>query len=77
MTADQRDAFWANGGFEPAALSTLLLGVLLATLLLWAAWALRTAYVSWAEQRLNQRQFMSVVVKFVAIYLALTFFFFI
>ena len=35
---------------------------------------LRTAYVGWAEQRLSLRQFLVVVVRFVALYLVLTFF---
>ena len=38
------------------------------------AWAIRTAYVGWAENQLNQRQFLGVVVRFLAMYLVLTFF---
>jgi len=45
-----------------------------AVLLLWGAWAIRTAYVGWAENQLNQRQFLGVVVRFLAMYLVLTFF---
>lgn len=37
-------------------------------------WAMRTAYVGWAEQRLSLRQFLGVVVRFIALYLVLTFF---
>lgn len=44
-------------------------------MLLWSAWAIRTAYTGWAEQRLSNRQFVGVVIRFVALYLVLTFFF--
>lgn len=74
MTAAQLSAFQANGGVAPAAVATLLLGLVFAVLLLWGVWAMRTAYVGWAEQRLSLRQFVGVVVRFVALYLVLTFF---
>ena len=45
-----------------------------AVLLLWGVWAMRTAYVGWAEHRITERQFLAVVVRFVAMYLVLTFF---
>ena len=65
-SADQVAAFQANGGFAPSAVS--------AVLLLWGVWAMRTAYVGWAEHRITERQFLAVVVRFVAMYLVLTFF---
>jgi integrating conjugative element protein (TIGR03758 family) len=74
MTAAQLTAFKANGGFTASSIATLLLSAVFAVLLLWGVWAIRTAYSGWAEQRLNQRQFLGVVVRFVAMYLALTFF---
>lgn len=74
MTAAQISAFQANGGVAPAAVATLLLGLVFAVLLVWGVWAMRTAYVGWAEQRLTLRQFLGVVVRFVALYLVLTFF---
>lgn len=74
LSADQLAAFQANGGFAPSAVSNLLIGTVFAVLLLWGVWALRTAYVGWAEQRISQRQFLVVAVRFVAIYLVLTFF---
>lgn len=74
MTAAQLGAFQANGGVAPAAVATLLLGLVFAVLLVWGVWAMRTAYVGWAEQRLSLRQFLGVVVRFVAMYLVLTFF---
>ncbi|EHD1638500.1 TIGR03758 family integrating conjugative element protein [Salmonella enterica] len=75
MTAAQLAAFSANGGFTPGALATLLLGIVFAVLLLWGVWAMRTAFIGWSEQRVSQRQFFGVVVRFIAIYLVLTFLF--
>lgn len=73
-SADQVAAFQANGGFAPAAVSTVVLGFVFAVLLLWGVWAMRTAYVGWAEHHLTQRQFLGVIVRFVAMYLVLTYF---
>ncbi|WP_042886882.1 TIGR03758 family integrating conjugative element protein [Cupriavidus necator] len=73
-SADQVAAFQASGGFTPASVSTVVLGFVFAVLLLWGVWAMRTAYVGWAENRITQRQFLGVVVRFVAIYLVLSFF---
>ncbi|MFJ5483732.1 TIGR03758 family integrating conjugative element protein [Pectobacterium actinidiae] len=74
MNASQVAAFQANGGFTPVAVSVVLVGAVFAVLLLWGAWAIRTAYVGWAESRLNQRQFLGVIVRFLTMYLVLTFF---
>ena len=74
LSVAQATAFQANGGFTPGAVSTLLLSALFAVLLLWGVWALRTAYVGWAEQRINQRQLLAVAARFVAMYLVLAFF---
>ncbi|WP_025809921.1 TIGR03758 family integrating conjugative element protein [Pseudomonas chlororaphis] len=74
MTAAQLAAFQANGGVHPAAMSAVLIGTCLAVLLLWGVWAIRTAYVGWAESRINQRQFLGVIVRFLAMYLVLTYF---
>ena len=49
MNASQITAFQANGGFTPSAVSVVLVGAVFAVLLLWGAWALRTAYVGWSE----------------------------
>lgn len=75
MTAAQQAAFLAHSGFTPAQIATLVLSLVFAVTLLWGAWAIRTAYTGWAEQRLNNRQFVGVVIRFVALYLVLTFFF--
>ncbi|WP_320200705.1 TIGR03758 family integrating conjugative element protein (plasmid) [Agrobacterium sp. rho-13.3] len=74
MTALQLSAFQANGGFDASASLGLLVGAVFAILLLWGVWALRTAYVGWSEQRISQRQFLGVAMRFVAMYLVLTFF---
>lgn len=74
MTADQVTAFRANGGFAPADVAVVLIGAVFVVLLLWGVWALRTAYVGWAESRISQRQFLGVAVRFIAMYLVLTFF---
>ncbi|TVO63326.1 TIGR03758 family integrating conjugative element protein [Denitromonas ohlonensis] len=73
-SANQVAAFQANGGFTPATVSVVVLSFVFAVLLLWGVWAMRTAYVGWAENRLTQRQFLGVVVRFVAMYLVLTYF---
>lgn len=73
-SAAQIAAFQANGGFPPSAISMFLLGAVFAVLLLWGVWAMRTAYVGWAEHRVSQRQFLAVVMRFVAMYVVLTFF---
>ena len=74
MTSAQISAFQANSSITPAIMATVLVSFVFAVLLLWGAWAIRTAYVGWAENRINQRQFLGVVVRFLAMYLVLTFF---
>lgn len=74
MTAAQISAFQANSSIAPAAMATVLIGAVFAVLLLWGVWAIRSAYIGWSENQLNQRQFVSVIVRFLAMYLVLTFF---
>ena len=74
MNGAQVSAFQANSGIAPSAMATVLVGVVFAVLLVWGVWAIRTAYGGWSESRLNQRQFLGVVVRFLAMYLVLTFF---
>ncbi|WP_169892604.1 MULTISPECIES: TIGR03758 family integrating conjugative element protein [Pseudomonas] len=74
MSSDQSAAFLAHGGFTPGASATLLVGVVFAVLLVWGVWALRTAYVGWAEHKLTQRQLLGVAVRFAAMYVVLTYF---
>lgn len=74
MNADQINAFQANSGVTPSAMSAVLIGAVFAVLLVWGVWALRTAYTGWVERKLSQRQLAGVLVRFVAVYLLLTFF---
>ena len=74
MSQDQIDAFLANGGFDPSSCAILLLSTVFALLLLWGAWAMRCAYVGWAEQQLSDRALVMVIVRFIAMYLVLTYF---
>ncbi|WP_150788843.1 TIGR03758 family integrating conjugative element protein [Pseudomonas aeruginosa] len=74
MNAAQTSAFQANSGITPSDMATVLLSAMFAVLLLWGVWAMRSAYVGWAEEQLSQRQFLVVVVRFVVLYLVLTFF---
>ncbi len=73
MSADQLTAFSSNGGFAPADCAVLLLSGVFAALLLWGVWAMRTAYVGWAEGRLSHRVLLAVLARFAAMYLVLTF----
>ena len=73
MNPDQLAAFQATGGFTPSASSTVLLGGVFAVTLVWGVWALRTAYTGWAARQLSSRQFLGVAVRFIAIYLVLTY----
>ncbi|MDH0096567.1 TIGR03758 family integrating conjugative element protein [Pseudomonas sp. GD04158] len=74
MSAAQIAAFQANSGLTPTEMATVLLGAVFAALLLWGVWAIRSAYVGWAEEQLSHRQFLVVVVRFVVLYLVLAFF---
>lgn len=73
MTADQQTAFVAASGFQPSDCATLLLSGVFVVLLLWGVWAMRTAYVGWVEQQISQRQFFTVIVRFLAMYVVLTY----
>jgi integrating conjugative element protein (TIGR03758 family) len=74
MNDAQVSAFQANSGIPPSAMATVLVSVLFSVLLVWGSWAIRTAYVGWSESRLSQRQFLGVCIRFVAMYLVLSFF---
>ena len=74
MNGAQVSAFQANSGIAPSAMATVLVGAVFAVLLVWGVWALRTAFVGGAESRRNQRQFLGVRIRFVAMYLVLSFF---
>ncbi len=73
LSADQFAAIKINGGFEPGAMATLLLGTLFAVLLVWGVWSIRSAYYGWASRQLSHKEFVVVIVRFSLMYLALTF----
>ena len=73
LSADQLSAFQINGGFEPGQVATLLLSAVFVMLLVWGVWAIRSAYSCWASNDLSHKEFALVVVRFSAMYLALTF----
>jgi integrating conjugative element protein (TIGR03758 family) len=74
MTEDQLTAFIANGGFDPSDSAVLVLSAVFAVLLVWGVWAMRAAYVGWAERQLPDRALVMVIVRVVAMYLVLTYF---
>jgi len=73
LSTDQLSAFKINGGFEPTEVATLLLCAVFVVLLVWGVWAIRSAYSCWATNQLSHKEFVLVVVRFSAMYLALTF----
>lgn len=73
MSSDEQTAFVAGSGFQPSDCATLLLSAVFVVLLLWGVWAMRTAYVGWVEQQISQRQFLALLVRFIAIYVVLTY----
>jgi len=73
MSADQLSAFSSNGGFTPQTCAALLQSGVFVILLLWGVWAMRTAYVGWAEQRISNRALLGVIVRFAAMYVVLTY----
>lgn len=73
MTADEQTAFVAASGFQPSDCATLLLSLVFVVLLLWGVWAMRSAYVGWAEGQISQRLFFLVIVRFAALYVVLSY----
>lgn len=73
MTEDQTAAFVAHGGFEPATGASLLLGAVFVVLLLWGVWAVHSAYVGWTLNTASARDVFIVAVRFIALYVLLTF----
>lgn len=73
LSTEQVTAFNINSGFTADQLGMLILGFLFAVLIVWGAWAIKTAYAGWATQQLSHKEFLMVVVRFTVIYLVLTF----
>ncbi|GKV90441.1 MULTISPECIES: TIGR03758 family integrating conjugative element protein [Pectobacterium] len=53
MTAAQSSAFKSASGFDPQILSLICIGFLLASLFLWAAWALNDVWNGWANEKVR------------------------
>lgn len=73
MTSDEQTAFVAASGFQPSDCATLLLSIVFVVLLLWGVWAMRSAYVGWADGQIPQRLFLVVIVRFAALYVVLSY----
>ena len=71
MTTAQSAAFKATGGFAADKLSDLVVGIVLAVLLLWGAWAVTTAYKGWARGQVEKSALASLVARFAMMYLLL------
>ncbi|AIA69898.1 putative membrane protein [Pectobacterium atrosepticum SCRI1043] len=53
MTAAQSSAFKSASGLDPQILSLICIGFLLASLFLWAAWALGDVWNGWANEKVR------------------------
>lgn len=73
MSADEQTAFVAASGFQPSDCATLLLSFVFVVLLLWGVWAMRSAYVGWADGQIPQRLFLVVILRFAAMYVVLSY----
>ncbi|KPA95891.1 TIGR03758 family integrating conjugative element protein [Pseudomonas asplenii] len=70
MTDSLLKAFGAMGGFTPAQTTALLCGLVLA--LVFAAWAIGSAYRAWARGELSQGRWAEITAKVALIYILLT-----
>lgn len=73
MSQQQLAAFRALGGFTPQQSTTLFIGVVLASTLVFAAWALGSGYRGWATGQISQAKFVGLTLKVTLIYILLTF----
>lgn len=64
MTGAQEQAFnAASGGVEVSILSLIFIGGLLATLFVWAAWALIDVYQGWSNEKVRNGALVHFVIK--------------
>jgi integrating conjugative element protein (TIGR03758 family) len=71
-TTVQQATFQAYSGFTPSQIVVLALSLVLVVPLLFflgGGRTIRTAYIGLAEQRLSNRQFVGIVIRFVTPYL--------
>lgn len=73
MSQQQLAAFQAMGGFTPQQSTTLFIGLVLASALVFAAWALGSGYRGWATGQISQAKFVGLTLKVTLIYILLTF----
>lgn len=73
MSPQQLTAFQAMGGFTPQQSATLVIGLVLSSALLFAAWALGSGYRGWATGQISQAKFVGLTLKVTLIYILLTF----
>ncbi|HEY3986743.1 TIGR03758 family integrating conjugative element protein [Cedecea sp.] len=70
MNPAQEQAFKAaSGGVEVSLLSLICIGGLLATLLVWAAWALTDVWRGWSNEKLRNAALVHFVVRLVVLLL--------
>lgn len=71
MNSTQEQAFKAaSGGVEIHLLSLVCLGGLLATLFVWAAWALVDIWKGWSNEKLRHAALVQFTVRLVLLLLA-------
>lgn len=64
LSAEQETAFTtASGGIDASLLSLICLGGLLATLFVWAAWALVDVYQGWSNEKVRNRAMVHFAVR--------------
>ena len=73
MSPQQLTAFQAMGGFTPQQSTTLFVGLVLASALVFAAWALSSGYRGWATGQISQAKVVGLTLKVALIYILLTF----
>lgn len=73
MSPQQITAFQAMGGFTPQQSTTFFIGLVLASALVFAAWALSSGYRGWATGQISQSKFVGLTMKVTLIYILLTF----
>lgn len=71
MTAVQNTAFQATSGFTSVSLSNLIVGLVLALLLVWGAWAVSTAYKGWVRGQVDKSALATLIARFGMMYLVL------
>ena len=76
MTSAQEQAFKAaSDGIEPYMLSVICIGVLLATLFVWAAWALVDIWQGWSNEKIRNAALTHFAVRLVILLVICTWMF--